>query len=431
MVAGGIAQRIAQRRLIQPARIGISRMALALIPTEKRQAWLRPALVYVAFISIGLPDGLLGTAWPSMHSYFQVRVDAIGALLLTYTAGYLLASFSSGWVMSRMRVGALLAASCGVTTLSLAGYALAPAWGWMVALGVLAGLGAGAIDAGLNTYAAKRFTPRAINWMHASYAAGAALGPLLITRVLMSGLHWQAGYGIVAAAQVALALCFASTRNDWQDSPRRRAETAEREQPQAALWETLRAPAVWAGNAVFFVYTGIEAAVGVWAYTLLTELHGVSPMTAGFWVSLYWGGLTAGRLLLGAVAVRHRLDLMLSLCLTGVLMGVGLLWLELPQLGAVSLALIGLAAGPVFPTLIALAPERAGQRHAANAIGFHIAAATLGQSLLPALAGVLGARLGLGSILRFLLVAVLVLSLIHAGVLSHRRAGGAVVTLRS
>lgn len=151
------------------------------ISTRSRPALLI-GLAYAAFISLGLPDGLTGVAWPSMRATFGLPLEALGALVSTTTIGYLLASFSSGRLMAHLGVGRLLALSCLATAISLLGYSGVSSWAAMVGLGLLAGLGAGAIDAGLNTYAAETFNPRTVNWLHASFGLGAAIGPVLMKR---------------------------------------------------------------------------------------------------------------------------------------------------------------------------------------------------------------------------------------------------------
>src|SRR5262245_41911334 len=166
-------------------------------------------LAYVGFVSLGLPDGLLGVAWPSIRASFDLPLDALGALLVMFTIGYLISSFSSGRLLTAMSVGTLLALSCLATAASLIGCALTPAWEVMVALGVLAGLGAGAIDAGLNTFAAIQFSARMVNWLHTCYGIGAAAGPVIMTSVLAMRQPWQRGYAIVGGGQLMLAFCFA------------------------------------------------------------------------------------------------------------------------------------------------------------------------------------------------------------------------------
>lgn len=360
-------------------------------------------LAFLGFVSLGLPDGLLGVAWPAIRATFRLPLDALGGLLVTFTAGYLVSSFSSGRLLVRINVGVLLALSCATTGVSLLGYALAPAWWVMVALAFLAGLGAGAIDAGLNTFAATNFSPRLVNFLHGFYGIGATVGPWLMTGILQTMGRWQWGYTIVAASQLALAACFAATSKRWPATP---ASAQAAAKSMATARATLRLPGVWLNTLLFFVYTGIEAALGIWPYSLYTEARGVSVVTAGMWVSAYWGSLTAGRFLLGAFAGALPPQRLLQLCIAGVLLGSGIIWLNPgSHSGLIGLAIAGLAAGPVFPTLIATTPARLGEAHAANGVGFAIAAAVLGQSLVPAAVGILARSLGLETVGPFLFVA--------------------------
>ncbi|MCI0691338.1 MFS transporter [candidate division KSB1 bacterium] len=381
-------------------------------------------LTYISFISLGLPDGLLGVAWPSIRTFFKLPLDALGALLVMFTAGYLLSSFSSGRILARLNVGSLLALSCMATAVSLLGYALTPSWWIMVALGLLSGLGAGAIDAGLNTYAATHFSARAVNWLHACYGIGATIGPLIMTSVLMASHPWQRGYVIVGIAQLALAMCFAMTGKLWAND-KRDAELAQDDllkstsSGSASLasptpTSTLRLPITWLSIAVFFIYTGIEAAAGTWAYSLFTEGRGVPVMTAGTWVSVYWGCLTAGRLLSGFVINFVPVRLLLRYCIFGIALGAGMIWLNVTSfVSFVGLALMGLSSAPIFPSMIATTPERLGAAHTANVVGFQIAAAVLGQSLLPSFIGVLADNFGLEIVAPILLMTAMLLLAIY------------------
>lgn len=331
-------------------------------------------LTYISFISLGLPDGLLGVAWPSIRTFFDLPLDALGALLVMFTAGYLLSSFSSGRILARLNVGLLLALSCLATALGLLGYALTPNWWIMVALGLLSGLGAGAIDAGLNTYAATHFSPRSVNWLHACYGIGATIGPFIMTSVLAAHHPWQRGYVIVGIGQLTLAMCFGMTSKLWANN-KREAGLAQNDHSKSAssvrasptsptLTGTLRLPAVWLSLAVFFVYTGIEAAAGTWSYSLFTEGRGVPMMMAGTWVSVYWGCLTAGRLLSGFAINFVTVRLLLRYCIVGIALGAGLIWINITNfISFIGLALMGLSSAPIFPSMIATTPERLGETH--------------------------------------------------------------------
>jgi fucose permease len=393
-----------------------------------RRRLLLLALSFVGFVSLGLPDGLLGVAWPSIRESFDLALDALGPLLVATTTGYVLSSFASGRILARLSVGALLVLSCLATATSLAGYALAPSWGLMVGFGLLAGLGAGAIDAGLNTHVATHHGARTLNWLHACYGVGAASGPVLMASVLLQGLAWQRGYAWVAAGQLILAACFAATLRSWPRPGAATNATGEATaanpggsgapaSPAASGASTLRLPAAWLGIAAFFVYTGLEASAGAWAYSLLTESRGVGAMTAGSWLSFYWGGLGAGRLVFGFLVGSAPLHALLRASLLGIVLSAGLVSSDLGALPTfLGLALLGLACGPIFPSLIATTPERLGAAHTANGVGFQIAAAALGQSLLPALVGVLASRLGLEVLGPALLTAAVALFALHEAI---------------
>jgi len=359
------------------------------------------ALAYAAFVSIGLPDGLLGVAAPSMLGGFGLGPPALGALLASYTAGYLVASLASGTILARRGVGAVLAWSCFVTGISLLGYTLAPRWTVLVACGALAGVGAGAIDAGLNTFAATRHGVRALNWLHACWGLGTTSGPVLMGVVLGAGYSWRLGYVIVSLGQLALAACFAATRVRWPAA----GATAAGAGLASSLRETLRHAVVWPGAATFFTYAGIEAATGVWSYALFTEARGVSPGLAAACVSAYWASFTIGRVVLGAIAERLAIRAFLRACVLAIVAGAAILWAAPGAIGLAGLVLIGLGCAPIFPSLMAVTPARVGAPHAANAIGLQVCAATIGASALPAAVGIAAGRAGLEVLGPALLVA--------------------------
>src|SRR5687767_6435731 len=173
-------------------------------------------IAFLAFISLGLPDGVLGVAWPSVAATFRIPLSHLGILLAASTCGYLVSSFNSGGVVQRIGVGRTLLLSSALMSCAAAGYALAPLWPAMALVGLFAGLGSGAIDAALNAYAARHFSARLVNWLHAFYGVGATLGPLLMTAVLSSGNSWRWGYGIIAAVLGVMSLCFLLTLRLWE-----------------------------------------------------------------------------------------------------------------------------------------------------------------------------------------------------------------------
>jgi fucose permease len=369
------------------------------------------AIAYLAFVSLGLPDGLLGVAWPSMRAGFHVPLDGLGLMLLAGTSGYMLSSFVSGPVAARLGVGPLLASSSALVGLGLAGIMAAPSWWVAVGCGVFIGLGSGAVDGGLNAYAAVHFRPRLMNWLHASFGLGATVGPALMVAVLQADRSWRLGYAIVAAGQVVLAACFALTSGVWRAAVS--AATGRDDRRPSGLG-TLRVPRVWLGMAVFLVYTGIEVSVGQWTYSLLTESRGVGAAAAGLWVSAYWAALLVGRIVIGFVAEPIGPSRLLRLSMVGAVVGAVLFSLRTPAAATpIGLLVLGWSLAPIFPLLVSTTPARVGSAHTANAVGFQVGAASFGVATLPGAAGLLAGRFGLEAVGPFLIAASLVMLLTY------------------
>ncbi len=355
-------------------------------------------LAYIAFISLGLPDGLMGVAWPSIRAFFGRPLDSLGVLLFAGTAGYLTSSFFSGRIMARLGVGGLLAASCAITGAGLIGYTVAPVWGVMIPLAVTAGLGAGAIDAGLNTYVAANFGEGLMQWLHASYGIGVTLGPIIMTAGLNVFGTWRLGYVVVGVAQILLATSFLFTLKLWQTKEHSPDSGEERKLTdyKTSTLDTLRQPRVWLSLLLFFLYTGAEATLGSWAYTLLTESRGIASSVAGIWAGSYWAMFTIGRMAAGLYTRHVGVNLLIRGSLSAAFIGAILLWWNpLAVISVIGVAMIGLAVAPIFPGLVSGTGSRVGARHAANTIGMQIGAAGLGAAFVPGFAGILARYISL------------------------------------
>jgi fucose permease len=355
-------------------------------------------LAYIAFIALGMPDGLMGVAWPSIRGNFALPLDAVGALMFTAMAGYMTSSFLAGTLISRLGVGKLLALSCALTGATLITYTLVPTWWMIVVLGVLAGLGAGAIDAGLNTYVAAHFSEGVMQWLHASYGIGVTLGPLIMTFALTQLDSWRVGYITVGSFQLLLAACFALTMPMWngRQGPAAADEPKKLTDYATPISETLRQPRVWLSFALFFFYVGSEFTLGTWTYTLLTESRGIDPAAAGLWAGSYWATFTLGRVIAGLFAKRLGVDtLNQGSILLSILGSLLLLWNPAPFANLLAVALIGFAVAPVFPALTSGTSRRVGDRFAANTIGLQMVATGLGGATISALVGVLARRTSL------------------------------------
>jgi fucose permease len=352
-------------------------------------------LAFVAFIALGLPDGLLGVGWPSIRTGFGIPLDAIGMLLVAGVAGYMTSSFLSGFLLSRVGVGRLLAASCFLTGLALIGYTVVLQWWMMVLLGVFAGFGAGAIDAGLNTYVAAHFGDGLMQLLHASWGVGTTLGPLVMTLGLTVLNTWRFGYHVVGGVQLMLAACFALTLTMWNRSnvPRSISDEKKLTDYRTRMGDTLRQPRAWLSVVLFFLYVGAEGGLGIWTFSLLTESRGMDEALAGFFAGSYWFSFTIGRIVAGLVADRVGVNNLVQGGLLGALLGAGLLiWNPSEMANLLAVAVIGLSIAPIFPAMMSGTATRVGRQHAANTIGMQMAAAGLGMAVIPSVMGVLAQR---------------------------------------
>jgi fucose permease len=360
-----------------------------------RTGLLLIVLAYVGFISLGLPDAVIGVAWPSVRDTFRLPQGAAGLVFVASGLGYFVTSFLSGRLTHWLGIGLLLAASTGLVAAAMFGFAFSPVWMLFVACAVVHGLGSGAIDAGLNGYAAHYLSARHMNWLHACYCFGAMLGPLLMTAVLTSGRHYSSGYLAVGGVMATLAVVFLLTGPQWGQASNK----AEAFGVQLAAGQAIRHTAVLLQMGLFFLYTGLEMAISQWAFTVLTELRGVAPGSAGIAVGAYWGSIGLGRVVFGLIADRVGIDRLLRYCLLAAAAGVTVFALPLPPAAAYAgLSLAGIGLAPVFPCLMTRTPQRLGTALSAHAVGFQVGAAMIGAAAVPGALGLIASGAGLEAI---------------------------------
>jgi len=316
----------------------------------------------------------------------------------------------SGGSLQRLGVGRHLALSSCVASLALLGYACAPAWGVFVPLGAVLGFGLGSIDSGLNSYAARHFSLRQVNWLHACWGIGAALGPMLMTLVIALGLGYRLGYFVLATLLGAMGVMFVVTRRAWGVSPAREVPASLF---RAGVPGALGYGPVGLQLATFFAYTGLETTLGQWCYTVMHEGRASSVEVAGSWTASYWASLTVGRVVLGSLIDRVGPDRMVRLCLVLVVVGSTMFAVDWGGLGAPALLIVGVGLAPVFPTLMAHTPTRVGEALSSQAVGLQISAATLGSALVPAGVGLLVPAGGLEVVGKAAVAAALVLFVLH------------------
>lgn len=344
-------------------------------------------LAFLAYVAVGLPDGMLGVVWPSLRADLGRPLDGLGELILAWSAGYLVSSATSGSLLARLGFGPMLIGSALAMGVGVGGYALATDWPALLGASVVAGAGGGAIDAGINSWLALRRGPGALNVLHGCYGLGATLGPAAISLGVALG-SWRLAYAAVGAVFALLALGMATRRSAWGSRPVHSGRGSTR--------HALRVPGVWAGIGAFFLYVGVEVGAAHWAYSLLVEERHVSAAAGAATVSLFWGVFTAGRFLCGALASGRSLQRLMLVSLG--LATLGALVFALARSGpgsALGLALLGFGLAPIFPLLVAATPSRVGVELAPAAIGLQVAGATVGGAVVPAALGLAASRLGL------------------------------------
>jgi fucose permease len=390
--------------------------------TTTRNGPLTPLLIaFLSFIIIGIPGGALGVAWIHIQGTFGLGLDALGLLLTAGTTGRLVTAFISGRLLTALGAGRYLLLGSLVASIGLLGYALAPVWPMLLAAGFIFGLGVGVIDAGLNTFIAPRYSASRMNWLHACFGLGLTFGPALITLIVVDlAQSWRWAYAVLSALHGGLTIAFVLTLPFWET--RRDRSLSDTDDVQVPISATLRLTMMWLSLALFFFYGGAEIGTGQLLNNLLVEARAVEPRLAAFWVSLYWGSFTFGRMLIGIFVDRLGPRTLLRFSLLGTGIGAVLIWWNpVLEVSFAGILVMGVSLAAVFPTLVAVTPDRVGVDHTPNAIGFQIGVAGLGAALLVGLAGVLAERLGTESISGFLVVVTWLTSLLHEIILRRER----------
>jgi MFS family permease len=348
-------------------------------------------LALLAFFAIALPDAMLGVSWPFMRVSFDQPLAAMTLVLPFGVAATVLSTSTWTWTAARLGLGRLLAGSIALSAVALLCCALAPAYWVVVACAILFGLSAGAIDAALNSYAARHFGPSQINVMHAAYGVGAATSPLVVTVVVSAGSSWRWAYLIVMIIQAALAILFAASSRRWNEAAGKTSNassaTSSPSSPGRTGWH--HQPRAVAGLAVVAIECGLESLVGLWAFVFLLESVALAPATAGVVVSGYWAALVVGRILLGSVAERRGTWPVLAAATVMVVVAAALVMSQQPIATAAGVVVLGLAVAPVYPLLVLTTAERTTAGAVDRLVGYQAAASTVGSVVFASLGGLI------------------------------------------
>lgn len=354
-------------------------------------------VIYIAFISLGLPDSLLGTAWPAMRSSLRLPLEAAGLFIMITTLATAISSFVSGHVIGRLGTGRVTFISCVLTGSMLVGYSMASSYAWLLVLTIPLGFGAGAVDTGLNNYVAKYFSSRHMNWLHCFWGVGASVGPAVMTYAITGFGNWRPGYRWIGLTQLVLSLILLISLPLWKEKERE----APQEHPHpadGAGGNILRQKGVWLSIVAFPLYIGVEAGTGVWLGSLLVEGRGISQATAGLWISFFYGSITVGRLLSGFITSRFSNRQMIRGGLLIAIVGSALLAVPLKFLILPGIILIGLGCAPVFPGMVHETPRRFGSSQSEVITGYQVGMAYLSGFAIIPLIGLLAGRISLETV---------------------------------
>ena len=355
------------------------------------------ALIYVSFISLGLPDSLLGSAWPQMQESLGVSLSLGGVISFLITASTILSSLISHRVIQRFGTGGVTMCSVAMTALALLGFSLSNSFFALCLWAIPYGLGAGSVDAALNNFVALHCKAKHMSWLHCFWGIGATGGPYIMGLCLSRGMGWQAGYRTISFLQMALTLILLLSLPLWkkQEQPLSGGETIR---PQTPQWgKLLKRPGVKAALTAFFFYSALELTTGLWGSSYMVAVRGISPETAAKWISLFYLGITAGRFFSGFLTLRFSDDTMVRLGEGTAIVGIILLLLPLHNLFlCVGLILTGLGCAPIYPSLLHATPQRFGKSLSQSLMGTQMAISYLGSTTMPPVSGFLSEKISMG-----------------------------------
>ncbi|WP_042221932.1 MFS transporter [Oceanobacillus manasiensis] len=358
-------------------------------------------VIYLAFISLGLPDPLLGAAWPVIQEDIGAPLEAAGYLFMIISGGTIVSSLLSGKVIKRFGTAKVTFVSVLMTAGALLGFYFAPSLIWLVVCAIPLGLGAGAVDTALNNYVALHYKAHHMSWLHSFWGVGATLGPIIMASFI-SGQHgWRNGYLTIAGIQFALATILLLSFPLWKKVAQNRSVTQNEEteadqaeaQEDAKHVKPLQIKGVKLALLSFLFYCGVETTVGLWGSSFLVDVKGLSAATAAQWVSLYWGGLTVGRFLTGFVTFKLSSRMLIRVGQLTALVGAVLLVLPFPTtFSLVGFIMIGIGLAPIFPSMLHETPTRFGKKHSQTIMGYQMALAYTGNTFLPPLLGLIASH---------------------------------------
>ena len=344
-------------------------------------------LIYLAFVSMGLPDSLLGSSWPSIYPILGVPVSAVGMITILIASGTVISSLLSDRFIRRFGTSIVTVACTALVAISLFGFSLSSSL-WMLALWAIPyGFGGGSIDAALNNYVALHYKSRHMSWIHFFWGVGAAASPYIMSVILTRGHPWTSGYRTIGIIQSVMAILLLLSLPVWKKSGN---DGEEKKAAKLTFKQILALPGASSILIAFFCYCALETSTGLWAASYISVYKGIDPQTSAAWASLFYVGITAGRFLNGFISDRLGNRTMIRIGEGMALLGTALLLLPLGMTGSfIGLILIGLGCAPIYPCLLHETPVNFGRENSQAMMGKQMACAYTGSTLMPPLFGLI------------------------------------------
>ncbi len=335
------------------------------------------AVIYIVFISLGLPDSLFGASWPVVHIDFNVPesfASWYGVIIGVCTGGV---SFLAGKLIRKFGTGKVTFYSTLLTALGLVGMSFAPNIVVMMIFAIIMGYGAGAIDTGLNNYVSLHYHARHMNWLHCSWALGVTISPMIMSSFLGGEAgEWRTGYRVVAALQFAFSIVILATLNKWKDDKSSANPQEEKDPvPPKRLIDLLKIKGVVTSILSLGLYCSAEFMLGTWGATYAVNVFAVTPDEAALWISLYFGGIMVGRVISGFISLKASDNTLVAGGIAVCLLGIIIFALPLGKMSLIGFLLIGIGFGPIFPSVLHSVPARFGSDYSADITGYHMGGA--------------------------------------------------------
>jgi len=366
------------------------------------------ALIYLSFISLGLPDGLLGAAWPTIYPELNTPVSYAGIVSMIICIGTVTSSLFSEHLTHRLGAGKVTLISVAITAFALLGFSFSSSF-WMLCIWAIPyGLGAGSVDASLNNYVALHYSSRHMSWLHCMWGVGASVGPYIMGYLLTGGQHWSRGYLYVGILQILLTAVLLLSLPLWKQ-----AEQGNSGKP-LSLMQILQVPGARQVAIVFFCYCALEQTAALWSASYF-HLHGhFTPETAATLGSLFFLGITLGRAISGFITVKLDDTSMVRLGFGTIAFGILLMLLPLRQIGSLlGLLTVGFGSAPIYPCLMHATPAHFGPERSQALMGIQTASAYVGTALMPPLFGLIANHISISLLGTYLLVFLVFMVLAH------------------